>query len=204
MDIIGFALAVLLIELTPGPNMAWLSGLAATQGKRAGLAAVAGVALGLLINGILAALGIATLLQLVPWLWSALQWTGAAMMMFLAIEAWRAAGDDHMHRPAVQSHWRVFSTGAMINLLNPKAYVFFVTVAPRFLGSEALSVSNALLLAVISATIATTIHLVIVNTGARAQSWLSDPRRTRIARRCFAVIMLAVAASFVLADLTGR
>lgn len=45
MDIIGFALAVLLIELTPGPNMAWLAGLAATEGRRCGLAAVAGVAL---------------------------------------------------------------------------------------------------------------------------------------------------------------
>ena len=48
MDIIGFALAVLLIELTPGPNMAWLAGLAATEGRRCGLSAVAGVALGLL------------------------------------------------------------------------------------------------------------------------------------------------------------
>jgi threonine/homoserine/homoserine lactone efflux protein len=46
MDIIGFALAVLLIELTPGPNRAWLAGLSATEGKRSGLAAVAGIALG--------------------------------------------------------------------------------------------------------------------------------------------------------------
>ena len=61
MDIVGFALAVLLIELTPGPNMAWLSGLAATEGRRAGLSAVAGVALGLLVNGVLAALGLCSL-----------------------------------------------------------------------------------------------------------------------------------------------
>jgi threonine/homoserine/homoserine lactone efflux protein len=57
LDIGGFALAVLLIELTPGPNMAWLPGLAATEGRRGGLAAAAGVALGLLATGILAALG---------------------------------------------------------------------------------------------------------------------------------------------------
>ncbi|MFZ4690554.1 MAG: LysE family transporter, partial [Polymorphobacter sp.] len=63
MDLLGFALAVLLIELTPGPNMAWLAGLAATEGRRSGLAAVAGVAIGLLGNGALAALGLAALLQ---------------------------------------------------------------------------------------------------------------------------------------------
>jgi threonine/homoserine/homoserine lactone efflux protein len=70
LNIIGFSLAVLLIELTPGPNMAWLAGLGATQGRAAGLAAVWGVALGLLANGLLAALGLATLLQAAPQLLS--------------------------------------------------------------------------------------------------------------------------------------
>ncbi|NJS14308.1 MAG: hypothetical protein HC788_06405 [Sphingopyxis sp.] len=40
MDLGGFALAVLLIELTPGPNMAWLVTLTLSQGRRAGLGAV--------------------------------------------------------------------------------------------------------------------------------------------------------------------
>ena len=66
MDIIGFALAVLLIELTPGPNMAWLAGLSATEGRRTGLAAVAGVAIALLTNGVPAALGLAALLGAEP------------------------------------------------------------------------------------------------------------------------------------------
>lgn len=204
MDIIGFALAVLVIELTPGPNMAWLSGLAATEGKRAGVAAVAGVALGLLVNGMLAALGLAALLQVAPWLWSALQWTGAVMMTFLAIEAWRGARAKHPPRPAEQTMRRAFLTGAFINLLNPKAYVFFVAVAPRFLHGDTLSLGNALALAAVSASIATLIHLAIVTAGARAQVWLADPRRTAIARRGFALVMLMVAASFLLADLTAR
>jgi threonine/homoserine/homoserine lactone efflux protein len=204
LDIFGFALAVLVIELTPGPNMAWLSGLAATEGKRAGLAAVAGVALGLLVNGMLAALGLAALLQVAPWLWSALQWTGAAMMTFLAVDTWRGARADHPLRPAGQTMRRAFLTGLFINLLNPKAYIFFVAVAPRFLHGDTLTLGNALLLAAVSVSIATLIHLAIVLTGARAQGWLADPLRTAIARRIFALVMLAVAASFVLADLTAR
>ena len=201
MDILGFALAVLLIELTPGPNMAWLSGLAATEGKAAGLAAVAGVALGLLINGLLAALGLAALLQVAPQLWSALQWTGAAMMIVLAIETWRGAGNGRLARPVASTVRRAFFTGALINLLNPKAYVFFVAVAPRFIGGATLSLGSAVLLAVVSASIATVIHLVLVITGARAQVWLTDPQRMQIARRGFALVMLAVAASFLLTDI---
>lgn len=201
MDIAGFALAVLLIELTPGPNMAWLSGLAATEGRRAGLAAVAGVALGLLANGVLAALGLAALLAAAPEAWHALQWAGAVMMTVLAIEAWRGAGRTAVPRPPGRIAARAFATGAFINLLNPKAYLFFLVVAPRFLGGSALDLASALTLAAVSAGIATCVHLLIVLAGSRAHGWLADPRRTRWARRGFALVMLMVAASFVLADL---
>jgi threonine/homoserine/homoserine lactone efflux protein len=201
LDILGFALAVLLIELTPGPNMAWLSGLAATEGRRAGLAAVAGVALGLLANGVLAALGLATLLTVMPQLWNGLRWAGALMMVVLAIEAWRGSAKPARPLPAKQVMRRSFMTGALINLLNPKAYVFFLVVAPQFLQGQALSLASALTLALVSAGIATLIHLALVLAGARAHGWLADPRRTLWARRGFAVIMLVVAASFLMADL---
>lgn len=201
MDLVGFALAVLLIELTPGPNMAWLAGLAATEGRRDGLAAVAGVALGLLANGVLAALGLAALLQAAPGLWHGLRLGGAAMMAWLALEAWRGPGPARRQQPADATRRRAFLTGALINLLNPKAYVFFLAVAPQFLGGQALSLTNALVLAGVSATIATLIHVAIVLAGSRAHAWLSDPARTRIVRRLFALLMLSVAASFLLSDM---
>lgn len=196
MDLTGFALAVLLIELTPGPNMAWLAGLAATEGRRNGLAAVAGVAIGLLVNGALAALGLAALLATMPALWNALRLAGAAMMIWLAVEAWRGAGKPQA--PGSGSATRPFAAGVLINLLNPKAYMFFVVVAPQFLGGELLGLRNALLLAAISTAIATAIHCAIVLAGARAQGWLADPARTRIVRRVFALVILGVAASFLL------
>ncbi|WP_077145621.1 LysE family translocator [Sphingopyxis sp. KK2] len=200
MDIIGFALAVLLIELTPGPNMAWLAGLAAIEGRRCGLPAVAGVALGLLANGVLAALGLAALLQAAPELWNILRFAGAAMMLWLAIEAWHGTGDGSQAIRPQSAPRRAFATGALINLLNPKAYIFFLVVAPQFLNGEALGIRNALILSLISVAIATSIHLSIVIAGSWAHDWLSDPRRTKAVRRVFAAIMLAVAVSFLLAD----
>lgn len=193
LDIAGFAAAVLLIELTPGPNMAWLAGLAATEGRRSGLSAVAGIALGLLANGVLAALGLATLLKAMPALLHGLRIAGAAMMVWLAIEAWRGAEKA----PPPTATRRAFTTGALLNLLNPKAYLFFVVVAPEFLGGRTLGLSEALTLAVVSTGIATAIHLAIVLAGSHAQAWLADPQRTKWVRRGFAVVMLGVAASFL-------
>lgn len=193
LDIAGFAAAVLLIELTPGPNMAWLAGLAATEGKRSGLSAVAGIALGLLANGALTALGLATLLTAMPALLHGLRLAGAAMMVWLAIEAWRGAEKA----PPPTATRRAFATGALLNLLNPKAYLFFVVVVPEFLGGRTLGIPEALTLAVVSTAIATAIHLAIVLAGSHAQAWLADPARTKWVRRGFALVMLGVAASFL-------
>jgi threonine/homoserine/homoserine lactone efflux protein len=201
VDLFGFALAVLLIELTPGPNMAWLAGLAATRGRRTGLAAVGGIAIGLLANGILAALGLAAVLQTAPQLWTGLRLAGAAMMVWLAIDAWRGAGKPLKNSHENDTAATAFATGALINLLNPKAYIFFLVVAPRFVGGGILTLTSALTLSVISATVATAIHFGIVVAAGKAHQWLLKPRPIKIARRAFALIMLGVAASFLVADL---
>ncbi len=201
MDLTGFALAVLLIELTPGPNMAWLAGLAATEGRQRGLAAVAGVALGLSANGVLAALGLAALLQAAPQLWIVLRLAGAGMMVWLAVETWRGTGKPGPIAQPDASGRRAFATGALINLLNPKAYIFFLVVAPQFMGGARLDLASALLLSLVSVSIATAIHLVIVLAGSGAHGWLNDPARTVIVRRAFALVMLGVALSFLIADL---
>lgn len=201
MDLTGFALAVLLIELTPGPNMAWLAGLAATEGRRTGLSAVAGVALGLLASGTLAALGLAAVLRAMPALWHMLRLAGAAMMGWMAIAAWRGAGKAAANGPAADGTRRAFVTGALINLLNPKAYMLFVVVAPQFLNGEVLTLGNALLLSLVSAAIATAIHCAIVLAGSQAQAWLADSARTQWVQRGFAVIIFGVALSFLLVDI---
>ncbi len=200
MNLLGFALAVLLIELTPGPNMAWLAGLSATQGRRAGFAAVMGIAIGLLANGILAAIGLAALLQAAPQLWFWLRLIGAAMMAWLAVTTWRSA--DRGPDPMVKNSRRAFATGALINLLNPKAYIFFLVVAPQFLDRGTLTLRAALLLSLVSATIATAIHVAIVLAGSAAHDWLLEPSRTRLVRRVFAVLMFGIAVSFLATDIS--
>ena len=199
MNLTGFALAVLLIEITPGPNMAWMAGLAAAEGRRCGMAAVWGVALGLLVNALLAALGLSLLLQWAPDLLNWLRYAGAAMMLWLAVDAWRGGAQPAATLPPDRGVRRAFLTGAFINLLNPKAYIFFLLVAPQFLDGAPLSLHAALILSLISVSIATTIHLAIVLAGSRLHGWLTTPRRTRIVRRLFALIMLVVALSFLLA-----
>jgi threonine/homoserine/homoserine lactone efflux protein len=140
------------------------------------------------------------LLQAAPQLWTVLRLAGAAMMAWLALDAWRSA-DKPMATDANRAGTtRALASGALINLLNPKAYLFFVVVAPQFMGGQRLGVAQALLLAGISTSIATAIHLAIVLAGARAQLLLQDAGRMKLVRRLFALVMLGVAVSFLVAD----
>ena len=85
-----FAIAAILIELTPGPNMAWLALLAVSRGRLTRLAAVLGVALGLSFAGVAAAIGVAALIAATPWIFQLLRWAGSLYLLYLAWDAWRS------------------------------------------------------------------------------------------------------------------
>lgn len=201
LDWAGFALAVLLIELTPGPNMAWLAGLSATEGRRAGLAATFGTTVGLALNAILAAAGLAALITHAPIVLTFLRWVGAAMMLGLAWAAWRSAETSAASLPTGAHHTRrYFAAGLAINLLNPKAFLFYVVVAPQFVTGGTLEFRHALIFSAISVTIATVVHLAIIFAGSRAHNWAADPARWHTVRRIMAAVMVGVALWFVLAN----
>jgi threonine/homoserine/homoserine lactone efflux protein len=191
-------LAILLIELTPGPNMAWLAALSLGQGRRAGLAACAGIALGLLVNALVAGFGVAAFIVANPGWWEVLRWSGVAFMLWLAWEAWRDAGvppkaeAEPLQRPA-QRH---FVSGLVVNLLNPKALLFFAVLIPQYLGSGAPPATLVIAVSLVSVVIATAVHVAIVLTGSSLSRWLADGGRSRPVRRGLALSLLLVALWF--------
>lgn len=191
-DILGFTLTSALIELTPGPNMAYLALIAATEGRRPGYAAVAGIALGLAVMGLAAALGLALVLQTQPLAYQALRWAGVAYLLFLAWDGWRDAAEAAEHAPVGSTLALYFRRGLITNLLNPKAAIFYVAVLPEFLGAAA-GVAEPLLLSAIYVAVATAIHAGIVTAAGSAQVWLDDPARTRMVRRGLALALVGVA-----------
>ncbi len=189
IDWLGFIAAVAILEATPGVNMAWLAGLSLTKGRRAGLAATAGIAIGLMLNAMLAAAGLIEVMRSHPELQVWLRWAGAALMLVLAWRTWT----DKSTRPTPHDQRNGFAAGLLLNMVNPKAFVFFVVVVPPFLTGGALALNQAFALGLTSVVLATAVHLIIVLSAARAHPWLSDPARTRVVRQVMAVVMVGVA-----------
>ena len=81
---VSFFLTSLLIEMTPGPNMTYLALVSASEGRRAGFAAVAGVAMGLAVIGVVAAFGVAEIIHASDFLYNLLRWAGVLFLFHLA------------------------------------------------------------------------------------------------------------------------
>ena len=186
-----FLIAAMVMEITPGPNMTWLALLSAREGRIAGFHAVAGIATGLTVLAIFAAIGAAALITTWPLLYTALRWGGVLFLLFLAWEAWIGEKDD---ANAVEPG-RQFRRGLIVNLLNPKAAAVFIVMIPGFAGSDAPA--GALIAMTLTyLAIATLAHVLIVAFAGSFERALADPRRERIVRRIFALALAGVAIWF--------
>ena len=192
-----FALTSIVIELTPGPNMAYLAVLSAGHGRRAGLAATLGIALGLLIIGLAAALGLAALISSSRILYEALRWGGVAYLLWLAWDGWRDATETSAARTKNDGiDTAFFMRGLITNLLNPKAVVFYIAVLPTFVDAASSVLGQTVILSVIYVLIATALHTAIVSLAGAARPFLEDPDRSRIVRRTLSVALAMIAIWF--------
>ena len=104
---VSFFLTSLLIEMTPGPNMTYLALVSASEGRRAGFAAVAGVAMGLAVIGVVAAFGVAEIIH--ASIYNLLRWAGVLFLFHLAWDGWRSQG--HAAGESSAADGRYFSRG---------------------------------------------------------------------------------------------
>lgn len=132
-----YAAAVVLLVLTPGPDMALFLGRTLASGRGPGLAALLGTTAGLYVHTAFAALGLSALLAASPMAYAALKWAGAAYLVFLAIETLRHGSAFEVRAGREQvSLGRAFLVGLGVNILNPKIVLFFVTFLPQFVAAN--------------------------------------------------------------------
>ena len=133
--LVGIFLLALAMVLTPGPNMMYLVSRSITQGRRAGVISLGGVAVGFLIYLSATNLGLSAIFTQVPQLYLALRIAGACYLGWLAFNALRPGGPA-VFAPtpmAPDSPRRLFTMGLMTNLLNPKIAVLYLSLIPQFL-----------------------------------------------------------------------
>jgi threonine/homoserine/homoserine lactone efflux protein len=189
---LSFLLTSLLIELTPGPNMAWLAALALSKGRRLAFIAVAGVATGLALLGVLAALGLGAMVIATPWLYQTIRGFGFLYLLWLAWDTWRPASGEE------RGGFGSFRDGLMTNVLNPKAGLFYMAVLPAFVDPAKGGVlQQTIVLVAAYVAAATAVHAAIVAFASAARAALVSNGRITLVRRGLALGLVAVALWFL-------
>jgi threonine/homoserine/homoserine lactone efflux protein len=140
-----FVAAGLLLNVTPGPDIAYIVARSAELGCRGGAIAALAIAAGCLVHIAAAALGISALIAASALAFAVLKWIGAAYLIYLGIRmilADRGASPparatDEARTPVPLRV--VFRQGFLTNVLNPKVALFFLAFLPQFISPEASS-----------------------------------------------------------------
>lgn len=136
--ILQFAVATLVLAITPGPDMTLFVSRALSQGRVAGFASMLGSFCGIVVHTLLVVVGISALIVASPGAFLVLKLFGAGYLVFLAWQAIRygSAFSPATVRGAERSFFRNWATGFGVNLLNPKVILFYMTFLPQFVSAS--------------------------------------------------------------------
>lgn len=143
-----FVASGLLLNVTPGPDTAYIVGRGLQFGWRGGAAAALGVGTGCLVHVAAAAAGLSALLMASTLAFSVLKWIGAAYLIWLGLRMLLSKPSDFTATagaaPAL-SLGSVFRQGMLTNVLNPKVALFFLAFLPQFVAADASNKALAFL-----------------------------------------------------------
>jgi len=128
-----FLLASWILNITPGPDMLYVIACSASQGRHAGLISALGIAAGSLIQTGIVALGLASILAVVPLAYDLIKFVGAGYLIYLGIRVLLShqysLGTFSVERTDLRC---IFTQGVVTNVLNPKVALFYLAFLPQF------------------------------------------------------------------------
>ena len=146
-SLIAFVIASVVLAVTPGPAVFYIVTRSLSQGRRAGLASVGGVALGNLGNSIGASVGLAALFAISSLAFWVVKYAGAAYLIYLGVKALRPpSGALEAPRPVSSPPALIFRDGFIVALLNPKTTLFFSAFLPQFLDPHSSTIVQSVAL----------------------------------------------------------
>lgn len=196
-----FTLLAFGIMVVPGMDMAFVLSSALAHGRRAGLAAVAGMVTGGAVHVAMGTLGVGLVLQWVPGAFNALLAAGAAYVACMGWSLWRSPATlGQGAAPAPRGLDRTFLRAVATCLLNPKAYLFMVAVFPQFIRPDhGPLLLQALLLGAIIAMAQALVYGAVAAGASGLRATLARSASAQVMlSRAVAALLMAVAAGSLL------
>ncbi|MEH6535516.1 MAG: LysE family translocator [Psychroserpens sp.] len=139
--LISFVLATSILAISPGPDNIYVLMQSIVNGKKFGLATVAGLISGCLVHTTLVAFGVSSIIKENDSLFFIIKLLGALYLVFLAFKVYKSSGELSLNSGNIpkKSMVQLFKQGFVMNVLNPKVSIFFLAFFPGFLFSQTMS-----------------------------------------------------------------
>jgi threonine/homoserine/homoserine lactone efflux protein len=199
----AYFVASVILGITPGPDMTLFLSKTVSQSRAAGLAAFSGATTGLVIHSVLIAAGLSVLLAASATAFTVLKIVGALYLAYLAVDAIRNGSALALDKKGRQERLgSVYMKGLLVNLLNPKVIVFFVTFLPQFVSpTDPDAAKKLLFLGMFFAVVNAPICVGLIFFAERIASFLKrSPRVMRIVDWAFATVLGAFAVRLALIE----
>ena len=137
----SFIIASVVLTLSPGPDIIYVLMQSITNGRRYGIATAVGLVLGIIVHTSLVAFGISTIIQNASSVFLAIKVMGSLYMLFLAYKVWVSPAAIQLNHEAVpkKNISQLIRQGFLMNVLNPKVTLFFLSFLPGFLFSDTMN-----------------------------------------------------------------
>lgn len=134
----GFVLATAALSISPGPDNIYVLTQSIANGKKYGLATVAGLMTGCLIHTTLLAFGVSTLIKNNDTVYFVIKLFGVVYLLYLSLRVYQSDVKIPLQNDSVSKSglWSLFQKGFVMNVLNPKVTIFFLAFFPGFLFSS--------------------------------------------------------------------
>ena len=201
-----FVVSGLVLNITPGPDTAYIVGRSAQFGWRGGAAATLGISTGCLVHVFACAVGLSALLAASATAFNLIKWAGAAYLCFIGIRMLLARGDAPVETPSLEngamSPSKVFWQGALTNILNPKVALFFLAFLPQFVdparGSTAVQI---VVLGLIFDTTGTMVNTIVaLGASGAAERMHANSKSVELLHRITGVIFIGLGIRIALAS----
>ncbi len=137
--LLSFLISCFLLAVSPGPDNIYLTALTSKSGKIAGLLFLTGLITGCFIHTILLAFGLNELLIRHEFFFEIIKYSGVFYLLFLSYDTYKSEILNFHTEKNNNKLFKYFKRGALMNLLNPKVFLFFTLFFPNFIYSEIYS-----------------------------------------------------------------
>lgn len=136
IDFEAFLIAGLILNLTPGADTMYILGRSIAQGKKAGVLSALGISTGAVFHIIFATLGLSIILAKSALAFEIVKYLGAAYLIFLGLKLLfkKTEGKFKLQKEKnIVNYKKIYFSGIMTNMLNPKVALFFLAFLPQFI-----------------------------------------------------------------------